>query len=157
MKKIHNAYADIGKYNCFGCSPYNDKGLHMQFKLDGEEVISIWEPQSWFDGWEGIIHGGIQATLLDEIGGWFVVSVLGLSGVTTKLNVKYLKPLESNKGNITIRAKLVSKRHQLANIEASIYNSNDELCAEGDLQYYCYSEKISREKFNFPGKEKFIE
>ena len=156
MKDIKNAYAEIGEYQCFGCSPYNEKGLRMEFKLDGDEVVSIWNPKSWFDGWIGVVHGGIQATLLDEIGGWIVTSVLGRAGVTSQLNVKYLKPLKSNKGKISIRAKLLSFKHNIASIRAVILNNEGVCCAEGNLQYYCYSEKVSKEKFMYPGKERFI-
>ena len=69
MKKIVNPYAKAGRaeYQCFGCSPQNAKGLQMKFQLDGEEVVSVWNPQKWAEGYMNVLHGGIQATLLDEV------------------------------------------------------------------------------------------
>ena len=70
MKKIVNPYAKAGRaeYQCFGCSPQNAKGLQMKFQLDGEEVVSVWNPQKWAEGYMNVLHGGIQATLLEPDG-----------------------------------------------------------------------------------------
>ena len=68
MVKIKNAFAlRNSDYCCFGCAPDNVAGLHMEFFRDGEEFWSEWSPKEQFDGWKGVVHGGIQVTLMDEI------------------------------------------------------------------------------------------
>lgn len=68
MKKIQNPYAISGRkeYLCFGCSPNNESGLNLEFWEEGEEVIAKWMPCKSFEGFVNVLHGGIQATLLDE-------------------------------------------------------------------------------------------
>lgn len=52
---------------CFGCSPHNSQGLRMTFvKLGPGRVESRCKLAEPYAGAPGVIHGGIQATLLDE-------------------------------------------------------------------------------------------
>ena len=81
MKKIRNYWAHTPGYNCFGCSPDNPHGLHMEFYEDGEEIISTWQPTHDAQGWIDTLHGGIQATLADEIASWGVFHKLQSTGV----------------------------------------------------------------------------
>ena len=67
MRDIRNPFLNRPGYGCFGCSPNNEQGLRMSFAEEGEEIICSWEPDPRFAGYGGIIHGGIQATLHDEI------------------------------------------------------------------------------------------
>ena len=66
-RKIFNPYRDLKGYNCFGCSLNNMDGLRLEFIEDGEYLKSEWQPEDKFQGYINILHGGIQATLLDEI------------------------------------------------------------------------------------------
>ncbi len=55
---------------CFGCSPHNERGLQLEFVRTGpREVECRYEAASHFGGVPGVIHGGIQATILDEVMG----------------------------------------------------------------------------------------
>ena len=72
MKKISNGYVSLKDYNCFGCSPNNGNGLRLHFYSEGDFVISKWTPTHDFEGYHNVLHGGIQATLLDEIANWSV-------------------------------------------------------------------------------------
>lgn len=159
MKKINNPFAKAaskGEYNCFGCSPGNEHGLQLRFWEDGDEVVARWQPQKAYEGWIGVLHGGIQATLMDEAAAWLVFVQLKTSGVTTALNVSYLKPAYILKGEITIRARLLSMEKRLATIECTLFDGAGEACAKAEATYFCFPEKIARAKYNYPGAEAFI-
>ena len=71
MRAIINPWVgNTNGYNCFGCCPDNPRGVHMRFYWDGEQVVSVWRANPNFVSWIDTLHGGIQATLLDEICGW---------------------------------------------------------------------------------------
>lgn len=72
MKKIVNPWKGMAGYNCFGCAPDNPAGFHLEFFEDGDDIVTFWQPSAPYQGWEGIVHGGIQALLLDEVCGWVV-------------------------------------------------------------------------------------
>ena len=49
-KKIINPWRNHEGYNCFGCSPDNPIGLHMEFYEDGDYVVSTWHPEHNYKG-----------------------------------------------------------------------------------------------------------
>lgn len=136
MKKIRNYWTHTPGYNCFGCSPDNPHGLHMEFYEDGEEIISTWQPTHDAQGWIDTLHGGIQATLADEIASWVVFHKLQSTGVTAKLEVKYHKSISTLDDHITLRAQLLEMRRNLADIEVKIFNAKDELCTTARALYF---------------------
>ena len=46
------------------------------------------------------LHGGIQATLADEISSWVVFRKFQTSGVTSRMEVRYHKPIRTTGGRI---------------------------------------------------------
>ena len=51
---------------CFACGMRNDAGLKLVFRLEGDEIVTEYTPEARFQGFPGVLHGGILATLLDE-------------------------------------------------------------------------------------------
>ena len=86
---MFNAYSELEGYNCFGCSPTNPCGLKCRFVDEGEYVTCHWMPDENFQGFFHILHGGIQATLMDEIASWVIFSRMKTAGVTANMNIKY--------------------------------------------------------------------
>lgn len=159
MKKVNNPFS--GKtgnstYNCFGCSPENKAGLHLEFWLDGEEIVAKWMPLQEFEGWAGVVHGGIQGTLLDEAASWFVFVVIGTAGVTAEMQVKYLKPVLIANGEITIRARLMSSEDRVVKIKCTLEDGNGIVCTTSVLSYYCFPINVAKAKYHYPGVEAFI-
>lgn len=159
MRKIINPFISVwhGEYNCFGCSPNNNLGLQMQFYDTGDELVANWKPDHHFTGYPGIIHGGIQATLLDEIAAWTVYVKCVTSGVTHDMNVIFHIPLLLKHGEATIKARLVEKTDKNAILKAEIFDGEGKLCSEAILNYYIYPQSIAVKKFNFPGLKAFYE
>ena len=157
MRKIHNAYADIAEYHCFGCSPTNPIGLKLHFWEEGEWVYAKWTPDKWYEGYLNVLHGGIQATLLDEIADWVLIVKLGTSGVTKNLNITYLKPVFVNQGEITIRAKLVSHEGNSAITYAELMDKEGTVRSHAEIEYFAFPQEVAKQKYFFPEPEKFFE
>jgi uncharacterized protein (TIGR00369 family) len=156
--KIKNAFVEKGtrhNYNCFGCSPYNEIGLQLEFWESGEELLAKWQPKKMLEGWQDVLHGGIQAVLMDELAGWVVLIKLKTSGVTSELNVRYLKPLNISKGEVTVRGKVISMENRMAKISLSLFDGQEQECANAVAVYFCFPEKVARAKYHYPGHEAF--
>lgn len=153
MKKIINPWVHKEGYNCFGCCPNNPSGLHLSFWEDGDYILTKWCPQPDYQGWIDTLHGGIQSLLVDEVAGWVVVRKLQTSGVTSKMEVQYLKPISTLDPGLTIRAKIVKQLRNIVFIEAEILNCRDEICTKATLTYFCASQQKAREEFQFEGCE----
>lgn len=145
MKKIINPWIGIPKYNCFGCSPNNPFGLHMEFFEDGDYIVSKWHPERNYQGWVDTMHGGVLSTLIDETCGWVVTRKMQTSGFTTSLNVKYRKAVSTNEPVLTIRANIVKQMRNLLFIHAEISNSQGEVCVEGETTYFLMNQEKVKE------------
>lgn len=132
-------------YNCFGCSPDNPIGIHMEFYENGDEIISFWNPQSQYQGWVDTMHGGILATIIDETAGWVVFRKLQTSGMTTKLELRYKKPVMTTEPQITVRGHIAEQRRNLVTIEVKIENSKGETCVEGRATYFAFDKNKAAE------------
>ncbi len=145
MEKVINPFAGRENYNCFGCSPDNHDGLQMEFYEEGEEVICYWQPKEKFQGYNSVLHGGIISTLIDEIASWYVFTKLKTSGMTSKLEVRFKKPVLINGGRLTLRARLAERKRNLAYIDVRLYNSQNELCSEGEAVYFILPKEKAKE------------
>ena len=145
MKKIQNPWLHKEGYNCFGCAPGNASGLKMEFYEDGDEVVSVWHPEPQYQGWIDTLHGGIQAVLLDEICAWVIVRKLQTTGVTSKMETRYLKPVSTNDCRLTLRAHIKEVRRNLVTLEAGLYNEAGVLCTQAVCTYFTFSKEKAAE------------
>ena len=155
MKKIKNPWIDLTDkgYNCFACAPSNPCGLKMEFYEDGEDIVSLWTPGDNYQGWLDTLHGGIQATLMDEIGGWIIARKFQTSGMTTNLNIKYKKPIPTGKDvTIEIRGRVKDVKRMFVFIEAEI-RYDGEVRSSAEMTYYTFSKDIAEKDFMFTGCE----
>ena len=154
--KIYNPYEKLDGHNCFACSHGNPLGLKMEFYEQGEYIISEWEPSKHYGGYENILHGGIQATLLDEIASWTIQVKLKTAGVTANIDLRYKKTVYVDKGKIILKARIKEVAKRLALVETELYNHNNELSCTGIIKYFIYPKEIAREKLYFPEFGKFF-
>lgn len=157
IKKIANPFITEkgNSYNCFGCSPSNAIGLELVFYYDGNEVFCNWEPHNNYEGYTNVVHGGIQATLMDEIASWYIYSLLDTAGVTKKLDVEYHKPLYISGGAVKITASLIEQKHDVAVIKTETINAKGVVCSSARVEYFLFPPLLARKKYNYPGREKF--
>ena len=153
MKKIKNPFAGMEDqgYNCFACCPSNPFGLKMEFYEDGDDIVSIWRSRDEYQSWINTLHGGIQATRLDEIGGWVVSRKLQTTGMTAHLNLKYRNHVPLGV-DLEIRARLKEMKRNLAFIEATI-SHDGKVCTSADMIYFCFPKDKAESEFFFKGCE----
>lgn len=149
MKKIINPWAGEPTYHCYGCCPSSHHGLRMEFYEDGDQIVSHWTPREEFQGWRNTLHGGIQATLADEIASWVVFRKFQTSGVTSKLEARYMKPILISDGEITLRAAVTRQARNLVEISVSIFNHAGEEATKVTCLYFLFPKDKAREEFGF--------
>ena len=121
----------------------------VEFYEDGNEVISIWKPQPQFQGWIDTLHGGIQAVLLDEICAWVVLRKLQTTGVTSKMETRYMKPVNTNDSYIVLKASIKERKRNIVFVEAAIYNNKEELCTKALCTYFTFPKEKAKEEMHF--------
>ena len=126
MKKIINPWKDLEGYNCFGCAPNNESGVKMEFYEDGDEVVSM-----------------------DEICGWVVVRKLQTSGVTSKMETRFRKPVSTTDSHVVLRASIREQKRNIVIIDAKLYNEAGEVCSEAVCTYFTFPKEKAEQEMHF--------
>ncbi len=124
--------------NCFVCGKDNPDGMQIDFVLDDNKAYSRFEIEKRFEGWNGIVHGGIITTLLDEVMAKACIAS-GYEAVTTDIETKFKKSVKVNK-NLYLEGKVINRRKKLLFTEAKI-KIDDEVYAKANAKFWI-KEKI---------------
>lgn len=153
MRHIRNPFLNLPGYSCFGCSPDNENGLRMSFSEDGDDIVCSWAAQQKFVGYGGIVHGGIQATLHDEIASWVVFCKLATAGFTERLEIDFRNPVRVDASPLTLHSRLEGMDGNKARIRTLLYDANGKLGSESLAIYFTLPQRIARKKMAFPEDE----
>lgn len=120
--------------NCFVCGLRNPVGLKLSFYETGpHEVIATFHPGPDYEGFPGVLHGGIIAALLDEAGQR--ASLIGDHNhfmVTAKLEVKYRAPTPLNQP-LTLVGQRLKTRGRLVTAHAELRLPGGAVTAEAEI------------------------
>jgi len=121
--RIGGRRIEIAPHNCFACGTLNVHGMHLELHAS-EDVcwVEIVLPER-FEGWEGIAHGGIVCTLLDEVMAWALVDH-DLWGVTARMTVEFRRPVPIGRP-IRAEGRVVSVRRRLVEAEGVVLDATD--------------------------------
>jgi acyl-coenzyme A thioesterase PaaI-like protein len=107
---------------CFACGPEHPYGLGLQFQTEQQGVVSAdWIPNTRWEGFRGIIHGGIVSTVLDEAMSKAVAST-GTPGLTCQLEVRLRQTVAPDE-SVRVRAWVTERRKRRVRVESEIRDS----------------------------------
>ncbi|MGM9805157.1 MAG: PaaI family thioesterase [Candidatus Aphodosoma sp.] len=150
LQSLTNPWTDVEGYDCFGCNPHNPIGLKMKFWVDTEtdDIVCVFPLNTHNQGWTDTLHGGIQATLTDEISSWQINYKSGVPGVTSNLNIRYRKPVSTLLPYVIVRVETVRQRRRIIDLHATIHTPDGTLCSEADLTFVCFpTDKVKEMNF----------
>ncbi len=81
---------------CFACGKENPIGLRLEFYEEENAFCCEFTPGKNFQGYEGIMHGGIASVILDEIMARFLIDIKKIPVVTSRMEVRFRKPVRIN-------------------------------------------------------------
>lgn len=118
---------------CFGCSLDNPVGLHLKFSIREDGcVYTRFTPHLFHQGYNGILHGGLIATVLDELMANHVLK-LGYQAVTARLEVRFRKPISIGQELLCV-SRLLKKRPPYFKLEAWAELPTGERAAEAQAE-----------------------
>lgn len=131
---------------CFFCGTESPGGLRLRFFRDEAtgEVFTDYVPDMRFAGQGTILHGGIQAGILDEIMGWTGYAATGSLAVTVKLETEYLAPVYIDGSAIRVACALACDEGKTMTFEARITDSSGTLCTRARGRFH----KIGPERYD---------
>lgn len=118
---------------CFGCGPENPIGLKLQFAVDGDRVSAEFNPLQFHQSWNGVLHGGLIMTALDEIVGNLLLS-RGLCALLAKMETRFRQSIPTNE-KVIFRGELLRVTKKIAEARASAEREDGSLAVESSLLY----------------------
>jgi uncharacterized protein (TIGR00369 family) len=107
-------------HSCFVCGESNPLGLKLRFETDGQVVQAQFTLRPEHVGFRGTIHGGITATILDEIMVWACAVQTQRFAVCAELNVRYLSPVRPGDAVVATGELAVNRRNKLFEARANL-------------------------------------
>lgn len=121
---------------CFGCSAENPAGLRLRFFRDAEGVRCETRVKPAYQGAPTVVHGGIQAVLLDETCCAAAFFTTGGFVVTGTLDIRYRRPCPIGRP-LVVTARIVADEGRFLRIRAEIREAGgDEVLTLGEGRFY---------------------
>lgn len=111
----------VDDHRCFACGMENPDGLRLEWKVEGLATSTQFTPEAKYQGWKGILHGGIIATLLDEAMTRLAWITYG-GALTAEITVRYVAPAPIGEVLI-VRGEIVSDSRKLVEMKATVHSS----------------------------------
>ena len=120
---------DLSDGLCFGCGHNNPIGLKLIFKHVGGTVRAEFTPGKLYQGWPGVIHGGIITCMLDEAMG-HIARFTGRNCLTAKMEIKLRRSAFVGE-SLIITSSITRNTKRLIESKAEVCLQDGTLVAEG--------------------------
>lgn len=135
---------ELEPHNCFACGSLNAGGLQLVLHTGGERCWTELMLPERFEGWQGIAHGGIVCTILDEVMAWALIDH-DAWGVTARLNVEFKAPVRVG-SRIRGEGRVVEVRRRLMRTEGRLVEvESGALLATAEALFVAAPEEKKRE------------
>jgi uncharacterized protein (TIGR00369 family) len=121
--------------SCFVCGEHNPIGLRQRFETDGRVVRARFTPRPEHVGFKGVIHGGILATLLDEIMVWACAVQTRTFGYCAEMKIRFQHPATPGV-ELRVEAELVAdRRGRVFEAKSEVRDADGKLLAQATGKY----------------------
>lgn len=122
-------------HTCFVCGDSNASGLKLRFRTDGKLVEARFVPRPEHVGFKQTVHGGLIATVLDEIMVWACAVNTRRFAWCAELNVRFLNPLRPGEETLAVAELAANRRDKIFEAKADLRNSTGVVLASATGKY----------------------
>jgi uncharacterized protein (TIGR00369 family) len=142
--------------SCFVCGESNPAGLNLRFETDGKIVQARFIPRPEHVGFKATIHGGLIATVLDEIMVWACAVQTKKFAFCAEFTVRFLNALKPGQEVIVV-GELVKNAKRLFEAKGEIKDAAGRVYATGTGKYLPIKDLDAAEMAtDFVGKPNWI-
>ncbi len=120
---------------CFVCGESNPSGFRLRSETDGKIVRARFAFRPEHVGFKQTVHGGLTATLLDEVMTWACAVQAKRFAYCAELNVRYLLPVRPNTPLVATAELVTNRRDRLFAAKAELRHETGTLLATAAGKY----------------------
>ncbi len=125
---------DLNEGFCFGCGVNNPVGLKLKFTREGDAVRAEYTPEKHFQGWPGLLHGGLTGTLLDEAMS-NVAYATGHTCLTASITIRIRQPIPVD-ATLIVTARVTRRRKKIIETEGALALADGTVVAEATAKQF---------------------
>lgn len=114
---------------CIICGRDNPIGLQIAWETTSDGVVAEVTASSQFQGFEGVVQGGIAAGLMDDAMWWAIFGQNRTITMTAELNVRYKRPVPTDTP-LTVTGRVTEQRRSLFTCTAAITGPDGTVLSE---------------------------
>lgn len=128
---------------CFVCGDKNPSGLNLRFFSDGRITRTRYTPSTHHEGYKGIVHGGIVATIMDEV---MIKAILALDirSVTASMEFKFRAPAIVGE-ELHFEGEIISQKGRVIKTAGSAKTKDGRVIAEATAVYVRPSDELDHQ------------
>jgi uncharacterized protein (TIGR00369 family) len=119
---------------CFVCGDKNKIGLKVAFFYEDGKATATYIPTREFEGYKGILHGGIISSLLDEVMIQSIVA-LGILTFTIQIEVKFKTPAKTGE-KIFLEGHIIEDRGKVILTEGKAFKQDGTIIASAKGKFF---------------------
>jgi uncharacterized protein (TIGR00369 family) len=117
-------------HHCFVCGESNAVGLKLRFTTDGRVVHTRFRLRPTHIGFRNVVHGGILATVLDEIMVWACAVPTGRFAFCAELNARFLNPVRPDVEILATGEMLANRKNRIFEAKGALADGSGRIFAE---------------------------
>ncbi|GAB4254883.1 MULTISPECIES: PaaI family thioesterase [Deferrisoma] len=129
--------------SCFFCGTENPRGWGIRYRVEPStgRVEGAVRADPAFCGYPGVVHGGIQAALLDDVMYWAVAWRAGTSSVTVGLSTRF-RAVAPTGAELRLEARVVSSDERDVRAAGTLLGPDGRVLCEAEGTYRLHAREV---------------
>jgi acyl-coenzyme A thioesterase PaaI-like protein len=122
-------------YSCFCCGEANAAGLRLRLETDGTIVQTHLRFKAEHAGFKAVVHGGLIATVLDEVMAWTCAVSARRFAYCAELTVRFLRPIPPGQEILAAGELVANRKNRVFETKGELRGLSGEILAEAAGKY----------------------
>ena len=144
--------------SCFVCGESNTIGFRLRFETDGRIVQTRFCPRAEHVGFKSVMHGGLIATVLDEVMVWACAVGTRRFAFCAEFTVRFLSPVRPGEELVAAGELTANRKGRIFEAKGSLRDRAGKILAEATGRYLPIKadEEVAAMATDFVGDVKWV-
>jgi acyl-coenzyme A thioesterase PaaI-like protein len=122
-------------HSCFVCGESNAIGFRLRFETDGRIVQTRFCPRPEHSGFKNVMHGGLIATVLDEVMVWGCAVATRQFAYCAEMTVRFLSPVHPGEELVAVGELAANRKGRVFEAKGALRSQSGKTLAEATGKY----------------------